>query len=45
MTLHFDPITGIPECERCAAHWWAEKPRVGNPEHYFRRFHTTNGHR
>ena len=40
MTLHFDDDTGFALCERCMAHWWSERPRLGNYRAFYTRLHT-----
>jgi hypothetical protein len=44
MSVHISDV-GLPECERCMAHWYAMKPRPANPAAYFERLHVMEGHR
>lgn len=42
--MTFDPDTGLPHCEPCCAHWWRDRPRVGNWTAYIHRYHLMGHH-
>jgi hypothetical protein len=45
MTMHIDPETGWPDCERCVTRWWSLDTKPANPAAWFEQLHVTEGHR